>query len=330
MTPEQLRRLQQAITDRYEYIAAQMEEGYQPDSAQLMRWQRLGLVPEHITPETFALSVPPEMHMLRNAFVLGRMAEAVEQGESFDQVMHLALQMPLKKPDLAAIAMAEQHAGIYIRNFAGDVATEAGKLWAKEQGERVRQMAIDFHRQTLHAKVLDQAAKEALGEEIPEKIASSWQQFASELHHSMEDKARDWQRIAYYELNNSEKQGQAHRLLEDDPDKLVYKVPLHTACAQCKNSYLLSDRKTPKLFRLQELMANGTNIGRKAHPTKGGKVVPGGRPDGAEAVKPVCGLMHPWCACLGPYEATGYEPFLTEKQKAIIRDHKQKKEGRPE
>jgi hypothetical protein len=326
MTPDQLRRLQQAIEDRYGFIAAQMQsEDYQPDPAQLQRWQRLGLVPEHVTPETFVLSVPPELHLLRNSFIMGRLAEAVERGESFDQVMALAVNMPLRKPDLAAIAMAEQHAGIYIRNFAGDVDTEAGKLWAKKQGEKVRDIIVDYHRQTLQARVLDQEAKEALGETIPEKIVSSWQQFASELHHVMDDKARDWARIAYYETNESEKQGNAHRILEEDPDALVYKVPLPTACAMCKFSYLLSDEKTPRLFKLSELMANGSNIGRKPHPTRGGKVVPGGRIDGEETVKPVVGLMHPWCACLGVYRAVGWESWLTDKQKEIIKAHNQKK-----
>ena len=327
MTPRQLARLTQAILDRYSYIAAQMQsEGYQPDPAQLVRWQRLGLVPEHVTPETFALSVSPEMHLLRNAFIMGRLADAVEQGESFDQVMRLALALPLKKPDLAAIAVAEQQTAMYITDNAQDLATKVGQLAIKKRNEMIRQMAIDYHRQTLPATVLDREAKEALGETIPEKAVSSWQQFASELHHTMEDKARDWQRLAYYELNDAAKQGQAHRLLEDgDPDKLVYKVPLTTACAQCKHSYLLADQKTPKLFRLQDLMANGTNIGRKAAPVKGGKVVLGGRTDGSETLKPVCGLMHPWCACLGPYAATGYEHFLTDKQKAIIKADKQKR-----
>ena len=330
MTPDQLRQLQQAIEDRYGFVAAQMQsEDYQPDPAQLQRWQRLGLVPGGITPETFALSVSPEMHLLRNAFVLGRMAEAVERGESFEQVMSLAVHMPLQKPDLAAIQIAEQQTAMYIRDNASDLATKVGQIAIQKRNETIRQMAIDYHRQTLQATVLDREAKEALGEVIPEKSVSTVAQFASELHHTMDDKARDWQRVAYYELNDAAKQGQAHRLLEDgDPDKLVYKVPLSTACAQCKYSYLLADQKTPKLFRLQELMANGTNIGRKAAPVRNGKVEQGGRSDGAETLKPVCGLMHPWCACLGPYEATGYEPWLTDKQKEIIKDHKQKK-GRP-
>ena len=324
MTPDQLRRLQQTILDRYEYIAAQMQsEDYQPDPEQLQRWQRLGLVPEHVTPETFLLSVPPEMHMIRNAFILGRMAEAVEHGESFEEVMRIAVTLPLRKPDLAAIQIAEQQTALYLKDNAQDLATKVGQIAIQKRNETIRQMAIDYHRQTLHATVLDREAKVAMGEPIPEKLVDTWQGFASELHHTLGEKDRDWQRVAYYELNDAAKQGQAHRLLETGgPDALVYKVPLPTACAQCKYSYLLADGKTPKLFRLHELMANGTNIGRKSAPVRGGKVEPGGRTDGAETLKPVCGLMHPWCACLGPYTATGYEPWLTDKQKQIVKTSK--------
>ena len=113
MTPDQLRKLQTAIEDRYGFIAAQMQsEGYQPDPEQLKRWQRLGLIPEHITPETFALSVPAELHIIRNAFILGRMAEAVERGETFEAVMAAAIKLPLRKPDLLAIQVAEQQTAL--------------------------------------------------------------------------------------------------------------------------------------------------------------------------------------------------------------------------
>jgi hypothetical protein len=326
MTPDQLQRLITAINDRYAHIAAQMQSAdYRPDLEQLQRWQRLGLVPEDVTPETFMLSVPAEMHLIRNAFILGRLAEAVERGESFDAVIRAAVSMPLLKPDLEAIAVAEQQAGVYIRNFGADVATEAGKLWAQKQGEMVRNMAIEFHNRTLPATVLDVGQKAEAGLPVPEKTVSTWQQFASELHHVMDDKARDWQRVAYTELTDTAKQGGAHRLLEQyGSDALVYKVPMATACAQCKHAYLLADGKTPRIFKLEALLRNGNNVGRKANPVRGGKVVPGGRPDGEETVKPVAGTMHPFCQCGGVYKITGHEPWLTEKQKGIIRGLKRK------
>ena len=151
----------------------------------------------------------------------------------------------------------------------------------------------------------------------------TWQGFASELHHTLEDKARDWQRVSFYELGDAEKQGEAHRMLQENgPDVLVYKMPMTTACQFCIWAYRLADGKTPRLFKLQDLLRNGCNIGRKGHSTKGGKVVEGGRTDGAETIKPVAGLMHPWCQCGGPYVATGYEPWITPKQKELIKQNR--------
>lgn len=159
-------------------------------------------------------------------------------------------------------------------------------------------MAIDFHDRKLKRTVLDREEKEALGEEIPDRYVENWQQFKSELHQTMTDKSRDWDRVAYTELTDAQKQGQAMRLLEDgNVDKLVYKVPLPTACAQCKHLYLMPDGETPRLFKLSELINNGTNHNRKPHPIKGGKVKAGGRGDGQETLKAVAGTIHPWCQC---------------------------------
>lgn len=319
MTHDQLQQLTQAIQDRYGFIAAQIQSDYTPDYQQLERWKRLGLVPEYITPETFASSVPAEMHLIRNAFIMGRLADAVEQGASFEQAMRLALTLPLKKPDLAAIAIAEQQTAMYLTDNAADLATKVGQLAIKKRNEQIRQMAIDYHARKQKRTVLDEDLKREAGEELPERYVENWQQFKSELYHALDEKDRDLDRVAYYEITDAQKQGQAARLLTDgNVDKLVYKRPLPTACAQCKHLYLMPDGVTPRLFKLSDLISNSTNIGRKPHPTKGGKVVPGGRMDGQETLKAVAGLVHPWCACAGPYTATGFEPWLTPKQKEQV------------
>jgi hypothetical protein len=311
LTPEQLRRLQLAINDRYGFIAAQLQsEGYQPPADILERWKQLGLVSQTVTPETFALGIPAELHFIRNAFLMGKFIEAVESGKSFAEVMDLARYAPLLAPDIHAIAIAEQETANYPTNNASDLATQVGQAWAKQQSETVREMAVQFHARTLTRTVLDRESKQLQGIATPARPVETWQQFASELHRTMEDKARDWSRVAYYEITDAQKQGMAHALLADgNVDKPVYKVPLSTACAQCKHLYLLPDGKTPRVFKLSGLIRNGTNIGRKPHPIRGGKVAPGGRADGSDTMKAVAGLIHPWCACLGPYAYTGYEPW---------------------
>ena len=312
ITPQQTAALTQAITDRYGFIAAQLQGDYMPDPMQLERWKQLGLVPIDITPETFAASVPAEMRMIRNAFVMGRLADAVEQGTSFEEALRLALSLPLKKPDMAAMAIAEQQTAMYITDNAADLAKKIGQLAIKKRNDAIRQMAIDYHAGRLKRTVRDEELKQ--DEEMPERYAENWQEFASELRQTMDDKARDWQRVAYTEIVTAQQNGRAHQLLsESGPDTLVYKMPLPTACAQCRHAYLEEDGFTPKVFRLADLLRNGDNIGRKPHPTRGGKVAPGGRPDGAETMKAVSGTMHPFCACR-LYRYTGHERWARERE----------------
>ena len=245
---------------------------------------------------------------------MGRLVHAVEAGTSYAEIMSsVTTTIPL--PDLHAIAVAEQQTANYITNFGGDIATEAGQLWAKKQAADVRKMAIEYHGRTLQAKVLYREAKEAFGMPIPTRYVDSWRGFSSELYHAMDDKARDWDRIAFYELSDAQKQGQSYKLIEDvGPEGLVYKRPLPTACAQCKFLYLEKDGVTPKVFKLFDMIEAGTNIGRKPHPVKGGKVSGDPREDNEETLKAVAGLVHPYCACGGAYEFSGKESFA---QKAL-------------
>lgn len=71
----------------------------------------------------------------------------------------------------------------------------------------------------------------------------------------------------------------------DEADPLVYKVPIldEKLCSACRKAYLNSDG-TPKLFKLSELAANGTNIGRKY-----------------KSWLPVVSQMHLHCRCLLQY-----------------------------
>lgn len=53
---------------------------------------------------------------------------------------------------------------------------------------------------------------------------------------------------------------------DGEVDPIVYKVPIQDErlCSHCRRAYLKNDG-TPRLFKLSELAANGTNIGRKSN-----------------------------------------------------------------
>lgn len=313
LTKEQLRRIQQAIRDRFEFIAAQMQDDYQPPVELLRRWQERRWVAGNVTAKDFALSVRPEDRLIHNAFVFGRLHQAVEAGGSYEEILKLALGMPLKKPDAHAIAVAEQQAASYITALGDDLAKDAAGIIARRNRLAIHNMVLDTLGQKLPAKILDAEAKQALGIQTREKTVDFWTELKSELHHAMEDKSRDWDRVAYSELHDAKGQGQAMQLLEEFGDRtIVYKMPLPTACPQCKHLYLTADG-TPRLFHLPDMMGWGNNIGRKPHQVRGGKVIPGGgRADGAEGLKAVAGQVHPFCQCLGPYPFSGVEPWAEQ------------------
>lgn len=102
---------------------------------------------------------------------------------------------------------------------------------------------------------------------------------------------------------------------EGESDPIVYKVPIldEKLCSSCRNAYL-DGSGNPKLFRLSELVSNGTNIGKKQRDWL-----------------PTLGMMHPRCRCLLQYmESIGgttikdYE-FNEEKQRYILKENKEDK-----
>lgn len=293
-------KIQEAIRDRFGFVAAQMQSiDFQPSPEVLKRWKELGFLDKNVTAKSFAVAMPAKKKLVQNAFLFGRLYQAVEKGKSFDDVLKLALNMPLIKPDKYAIAVAEQQTGNYISAMGDGLSKEFGQMAATKNREVIRKMAIEYH-----------------GHELTRedgKLVDTWQGFSQQLAKKFNDYERDWDRIAFYELKDAESQGKGMGLLEDfGPEQLVYKVPLATACAQCIYLYTTPDGK-PRLFKIGGMLRDGSNIGRKPFPVRGGVVDLDRRLDGADTLKPVCGQVHPWCECSGPYVYTGYEYWAEQE-----------------
>lgn len=110
----------------------------------------------------------------------------------------------------------------------------------------------------------------------------SIQQMVSNLGHKTEDWNRDFGRISDYILHTAFDNGRAAKFeREGGEDVLVYKDVYAGACKHCIRLYTTGGiGSTPIIFKLSELKANGTNVGRKVHEWK-----------------PVIGGTHPWCRC---------------------------------
>lgn len=122
----------------------------------------------------------------------------------------------------------------------------------------------------------------AFGEE---PIPTRW--MAQELRKITDDTKQDWDMVIRSELKNNDLEGMASAILEgksplseDREDTRVFKRPNPDACKHCIRLYLEPNQMTPRIFTLRELMANGTNIGKKVADWK-----------------PTLGILHPHCQC---------------------------------
>ena len=114
---------------------------------------------------------------------------------------------------------------------------------------------------------------------------------AANIAHQMVDWGRDWGRIVETECQDVYNLGRAQFMLTQNSDPLVYFDVYPGACRHCIRLYLTGGiGSKPRIFRLSELLSNGTNYGVK---TK----------DWKATIHPV----HPFCRCDLRYLPEGYE-----------------------
>jgi hypothetical protein len=118
----------------------------------------------------------------------------------------------------------------------------------------------------------------------------------TEIAHGIAERTGDWsrdfERIVAYNSHLAFEQGKAAMIQRDsgEDDPTVYKTVFDGACNHCISLYLTSGiGSQPRLFKLSELRANGTNIGRKTVDWLG-----------------TLGPIHPFCRCLVNYLPKGY------------------------
>lgn len=112
----------------------------------------------------------------------------------------------------------------------------------------------------------------------------------SKIVDSIKSKFEDWSSLdnsISYVSESAFDEGKAVQIKEDSifDDPYVYKVPIEDErlCKACKSAYLNEDG-SPKIYRLSELEANGSNIGLKPNEWK-----------------PTLGQLHLHCRCILQY-----------------------------
>jgi hypothetical protein len=163
----------------------------------------------------------------------------------------------LSRQEQEAYVQAMDRAGSYIRGLGNRISQNTGSLvrevWDKEQivlevDPALRQETVDIVRD----KVADAFRQR-----------QSVQKLVSELGHATKDWARNWERIARTELQGSYNEGvilDAIRVYGDTAG--MARVPETSACRHCLRLFL-DEEGRPRVFSIQELLSNGTNVGKK-------------------------------------------------------------------
>lgn len=240
--------------------------------------------------------VVKETPEITKSFHWGRLSQLLKDKAS--QISWDDFTKYLKRGQYIPLNKSEQYALEYVEN----------KTYShiKGLGDRVKQTVSGIVIESSPALRLkyEDAIQTALEDAIKNRESAT--KVVSDIGHKMGDWNRDLGRIAETELNNAFQFGRAEQIKrEQGIDSLVYKDVYPKACRHCIQAYLTAGiGSKPRIFKLRDLIANGTNIGRKV----------------AEWL-PVLESMHPWCRCQLHSVPKGYE-WNQEKQMWMYPENK--------
>lgn len=162
-----------------------------------------------------------------------------------------------------------------IETLANTMNTRVGRV-VLEADAKLQRSLSRRHRKNVFFEV---ERRKAMAEVAKGLVVTTEQQLGSAM------------RTTVTETNNAYQEGRAIEIIKksgsNDPD--VFKRPRHDACDACVFTYLESDGVTPKVFKLSELVANGSNVGKSRSERQA-----------------VVGSFHPNCSCPLQWLAPGF------------------------
>lgn len=234
------------------------------------------------------------LDFVKKSFFLGRLSAVLKKKEykdlslaNLEKSMKLA---KLSKLEKLAVIEAQQSAGTYLRSFASEIEDGIFSRVAATDGKLVTEA-------TIQGIIKDEVAFALLQNKTWEALAES---LASELNTKLSKKV---ERIARTEMHGAKQRGIVQAIANkvdiyqhsDGPDSKVSVVTEAGCCSDCSKLYSEADG-TPKIFKLSELLKNGTNAD-KQHT----------RTNGLHAHwLPVVPPSHPHCFCTLRYVPPGY------------------------
>lgn len=186
--------------------------------------------------------------------------------DDFIKYLNKGQYIPLSSREKSELNVLKKMSTTHIRSFGSRMKSSVNGIILEEDSKQ----RADY----------DKVLRNELKQGVVDK--KSLRDITSEIGKKTGDWSKDWDRIVDTEMNNIYQQGRAQTIIDTSSiEAKVYKMPYHDACRHCIRLYLTSGvGSKPRVFTLEELIANGTNVGRKVADWKA-----------------VLGSMHPHCRC---------------------------------
>lgn len=292
ITPLQLEALRSIIGDHHEaYVAGMLSPGLLTPQ-ELQRLIDAGILPQDLAfvAQPGPQELPPQAQAaVEQAYRYGRALAAEPSRERQGMLRTIPFEeykkrppQPLGRTEREAIHWAEEHAAEHVRGLSKRIAADLTSQVVAAATEHAR----DEHEQEYEigeSPLTREDIKDTVIESI--KKRESWRKIVTNLGDKSNDWSRDLGRIAATEKTRALQEGFVRGLAKQqrkDPAKIrVAKMPAPTACKHCVALHLTGGPGSPPhIFPLSELIANGSNVGKKARDWL-----------------PTVGPVHPWCQC---------------------------------
>lgn len=210
---------------------------------------------------------------IAHAFKFGLLAEAIGNKQSkkmnydqFKKFISSGRFLPLTQSEEAALNNLKHQAYNDIKGLGNKINHDFTQILIEVDQKK---------RKEYEKTVLTEAQQVILNRETVAELASR-------IGHKTGDWSRDLGRVADFVMHLAYDQGKAAQILKTYGEEAeVYKSVYKGACKHCIEAYLTNGLGSePRVFKLKELIENGTNIGRKT-----------------ADLKPIIGPHHPHCRC---------------------------------
>jgi hypothetical protein len=213
----------------------------------------------------------PELSSIQTSFHFGMLAEALGAQETstvtypdLKEYIKNGNYIPINERQKAAVQSVKMQSFSSLKTMGGNIFSDVNNV--------------------LNDKT-QAGQQEFLAQELKEGIDK--RKTVTQIAHAIAEKTGDWgrnfDRIIETASQNAYEQGKVAEIQRRNPDRdpIVYKMPQGNACKHCIRLYLINGiGSQPILFKLSELIANGSNIGRKV-----------------DEWKPTVDAIHPHCRC---------------------------------